>query len=631
MFAPLFLQPSPSFRCQRLSWLLSCLLLWLMALPALAAPEPSHPVSVSVQVEPVRVGVLATRGLPLARQQWQPLMDWLEQRVPSQHFTLVPLELDGLAEAVADERIDFVITNPGQLVSLSRQYPLAWLATLRSPDGGDNLAIGAALVVRADAPFQGWQDLKGEAVAAVSQEAFGGYLAYRFEAYQQGVRIDDFFSAINFTGFPLDRLISQLQRKAVAAAIVPVCQLERMAREGKIAYADFRVLDQQAATGLGCQSSTRLYPNWSLASTERVSPELALAVTRALFALPPDSEAARAADSAGWTVPTSPLAIDRLLKELDRHPLQSPWWQEAWHWLRQHQEWGWGALLLLALLGGHHLLLQQLFNRSQRRLLNARHRLDEQARQLEQARRLAELGELGANMAHEINQPLTAIAGYSQGALRRIAKQTQAPQDPALTLALEQIGQQVERISQTIGRLRSRWQKRPRSPDPTDLVALVARLTPPLEQMLAPLGVELILCWQGQPRRILLDGTGMEQLLVNLVKNGAESAAQTGKEAAQSTDAQPRVELRIAFEPDRLRLEVHDNGPGLAASQAQLRQAFYSSKADGMGLGLAICRDVVEFHRGHFSLSDAQPWGCLARVELPVIQPEADASSHPRN
>ncbi|MNH27655.1 Sensor histidine kinase TodS [compost metagenome] len=152
----------------------------------------------------------------------------------------------------------------------------------------------------------------------------------------------------------------------------------------------------------------------------------------------------------------------------------------------------------------------------------------------------------------------------------------------------------------------------------------MARLTPLLEQMLAPLGVELILRWQGQPRHLLLDGTGIEQLLVNLVKNGAESAAQT-------EETEPRVELRIAFEPDRLRLEVQDNGPGLTASQAQLRQAFYSSKADGMGLGLAICRDVVEFHRGHFSLTDAQPRGCLARVELPATPPEAVASQLPRN
>ncbi|MCE9958301.1 PhnD/SsuA/transferrin family substrate-binding protein, partial [Aeromonas rivipollensis] len=94
---------------------------------------------------------------------------------------------DALAEAVAQNRLDFVITNPGQSVSLARQYPLAWLATLKSPAGGDNLAIGAALVVRAHAPYRHWQDLEGQPVAAVSENAFGGYLAYRFEADEQGV------------------------------------------------------------------------------------------------------------------------------------------------------------------------------------------------------------------------------------------------------------------------------------------------------------------------------------------------------------------------------------------------------------------------------------------------------------
>ncbi|MGY3931036.1 sensor histidine kinase [Aeromonas encheleia] len=617
-------------------WPLLALWLWLGVSPALA--EPAQPLTGSepalsepelALAEPVRIGVLATRGLAVARHQWQPLMGWLDESVPGRRFELVPLELDALAEAVAKELLAFVITNPGQSVSLSRQYPLAWLATLKSPAGGDNLAIGAALVVRAHAPYRHWPDLKGRPVAAVSENAFGGYLAYRFEAGEQGVRLDSFFSAVRFSGFPLDRLIEQLAADEVAAAIVPVCQLERMAREGKVAYSDFRVLDNQAPAGFGCQSSTRLYPNWSFAKTEQASPELALAVTRALFALPPDSPAAIAADSAGWTVPTSQLSIDRLLKALDRHPLQGPWWQEAWHWLRQHQQWGWGALLLVLLLGGHHLLLQQLFSRSQRRLLASHRRLDEQTRQLadkgrqlEQARRLAQLGELGANMAHEINQPLTAIANYSQGALLRLAKQGQgsAP-DPVLSQALEQIGQQVERINQTVQRLRSRLQKRPRQPEPTDLVALVNGLRPLLEQMLAPLGVALEVRWQGQPRLLALDGTGVEQLLLNLIKNGAESAAQRDK-----GDEPGRVELSIAFEPAQLLLEVRDNGPGLRLPEAQLQQAFHSDKADGMGLGLAICRDVVEFHRGQLSLSNLSPRGCLARVILPIHSQEADAS-----
>lgn len=612
------------------------LLAWLvlaaqwMAAPAQAG-EPAPQAA-----EPVRIGVLATRGEEHSRRQWQPLLDWLAHSMPGWRFELAPLALTPLAEAIADERLDFVITNPGQLVSLSRQYPLAWLATLKSPHGGDNLVIGAALVVRSDAPYHHWRDLQGEKVAAVSKEAFGGYLAYRFEAHQQGVRIDEFFSGISFTGFPLDSLITQLQREAVAAAIVPVCQLERMVREGRIDGQDFRVLDNKAPADFGCQSSTRLYPNWSMASTARAAPELALAVTRALFALPAQSEAARAADSAGWTVPASPLAIDRLLRDLDRHPLQTPWWQGAWHWLRQHQQWGWGALLMVLLLGGHHLLLQHLFNRSQRRLNRARQRLDEQGRQLddkvrqlEQARRLAQLGELGATMAHEINQPLTAIASYSQGALLRLARQEQ---EHALTLpltqALEQIGQQTQRISQTIGRLRSRWQKQPHQPAPTDLQALVEQLRPLLEQLLTPLGVALSLSWQGEPRLLLLDATGMEQLLVNLVKNGAESAAQARPEL---TGEAPGVALLVAFEREQLRLEVRDNGPGLATPEEQWQQPFYSSKADGMGLGLAICRDVVECHRGRLTLSNLNPRGCLAQVLLPAPMTVPPAPPRARN
>lgn len=86
--------------------------------------------------EPIRIGVLATRGPALARAQWQPLLHWLAQRVPGHRFVLHPLGLDELAEAVAREHLDFVITNPGQSVSLARQYPLAWLATLKSPAGG---------------------------------------------------------------------------------------------------------------------------------------------------------------------------------------------------------------------------------------------------------------------------------------------------------------------------------------------------------------------------------------------------------------------------------------------------------------------------------------------------------------
>ncbi|MGL5038661.1 MAG: sensor histidine kinase [Aeromonas sp.] len=569
----------------------------------------------------VDIGVLATHGIPAANHEWQPLMRWLTEQLPHHRFILHPLDLDQLADAVATHTLDFVITNPGQSVTLSRQYPLAWLATLKTLDQQSERAIGAALVVKADSPFLHWQDLENQPIAAVSENAFGGYLAYRFEARQQGIRLNHFFSAVSFTGFPLDRLIERVASGSVSAAIVPVCQLERMVREGKIADQAFRVLDNQAPAGFDCQSSTRLYPNWSFAKTERASPQLALAVTRALFALPEDHLAAIAAQSTGWTVPTSELSIDRLLRALDRHPLQQPLWQAGWRWLQLHQQWGWGALLLIMLLAGYHLLLQYLFHRSQQRLLTTRAQLTARLQQLERARHLAQLGELGANIAHEINQPLAAIANFSQGALLRLAKsQPQGSTD--LVWALQQIGQQVDRIALTIARVRAQVRKQPRSAVKTDLMALVVDLTPLLEQILAPLDVALTVNWHGQPRPLLLDGTGMEQLLVNLVKNGAESAA---SQYQQTGGTSAYVTIDLTFEPDHLLLDIADNGTGLPAPQVQLFENFYSSKPDGMGLGLAICRDLVEFHQGEFSLTDRQPHGCLARVRLPLPAQSCDA------
>ncbi|MNC32639.1 Sensor histidine kinase TmoS [compost metagenome] len=225
--------------------------------------------------------------------------------------------------------------------------------------------------------------------------------------------------------------------------------------------------------------------------------------------------------------------------------------------------------------------------------------------------------------------------------LERLAQDpTQAAAQASLRQALEQIGLQVQRITQTVNRLRARLQKRPPRVEPCDLPTLVAELRPLLEQMLAPLDVAFTLHWRGQPRRLPLDGTGMEQLLVNLIKNGAESAAQSAAKRARAAVHSPappptqapaqepaQVELLIAFEAQRLLLEIRDNGAGLRVPATELQQAFYSDKPDGMGLGLAICREVVESHRGQFSLENLSPHGCLARVILPVPPPEAPASA----
>jgi two-component system sensor histidine kinase TtrS len=206
--------------------------------PARQESAPSQATPVQALAEPIRIGVLATRGPALARAQWQPLLRWLAQRVPGHRFVLHPLGLDELAEAVAREHLDFVITNPGQSVSLARQYPLAWLATLKSPAGGTTSPSAPPWWCPPRPPTD-----TGVTSRASGRRRLGERLRRLPRLSLRGGRTGSSAGALL-----LHRAVHRLSAgpahraaggREVAAAIVPVCQLERMEREGKVARERF--------------------------------------------------------------------------------------------------------------------------------------------------------------------------------------------------------------------------------------------------------------------------------------------------------------------------------------------------------------------------------------------------------
>ncbi|WP_286994390.1 PhnD/SsuA/transferrin family substrate-binding protein, partial [Shewanella sp.] len=464
-----------------------------------AIEEPSYQV--------VDVGVLAIRGYKATINRWQPLMGWLETQIPNSYFRLHPLTLDELAKGVETQGLDFVITNPGQSVLLARQYSLTWLATLRSPlNNGAAMQVGSALVVRADSPYHTLSDLKGRRLGIVSKNAFGGYLTLVYEAQLKGIDLPRFVGEIIPLGFPLDNLLYQLDDQKsgddaakdnrLDAAVVPVCQLEQMQTEGLINIAHYRVLDNQAPVGFNCQVSTHLYPNWSMAKTNRASQSLAKSVTQALLALPEDHLAAKSADSAGWTTAVSQLAIDQLLKDLDMHPLQAPWWQRAWQWIKLHQQWAWLVLGILVLLNVYHFWLEYRFSRRGRELINTQRQLNENRALLEHAQRIAIAGELGASLSHELNQPLAAIGHYCHGAEVRLQRGT-SPEELQSVLAL--IQQEVTRADNIISRLRNLLKKRPVSKQPLYLHELVNDTVPLLAYEFEQHQINLAVNVNGEP------------------------------------------------------------------------------------------------------------------------------------
>lgn len=560
----------------------------------------------------VEVGVLAIRGHLYAEQRWQPTIDWLNQQISDVHFVLHPLNLDEMGQAVKFQTMDFILTNPGQAVRLGRQYALSWMATLtsRAPQNS-NYGIGSALVVRASSIYQTLQDVSGLSVAAVSEKAFGGYLTLRYQIVEMGLNPNDFFADVRYLGFPIDANLYQLRDGNVEAAVVPACLLEQMQNEGLLQQGDFLVLNQQLNEHSSCAVSTPLYPNWSFAKTERGSAQLAKQIAQVLLAMPPDHPAIIAAGASGWTSPVSLLSIDKLYQALDLHPLQQPWWQEALRWLRSHQEWTWALFIFVIVLNAYHFWLEYRFSKSKQALEQTSLRLKEKSEQLEHSQRVAIVGEIGTSLAHELNQPLAAIRNYSEGGLLRLAKKR--PHEDIVPV-LEKIQGQVERADAIIQRLRTLIRKRSVDKAPCDLQVLIDDTIELLHFRMQKQNISIVTSIEGNVCPVLVDAVGVQQVLVNVISNAID-ACTLFQEKYHSSGYQGKIALHSDYQVNQLSIRVLDNGTGL--QQENPTQAFVSSKEEGLGLGLAICRDVMEMHGGEFLISSTAPHGCLVELVFP--------------
>jgi len=568
----------------------------------------------STQKTQVDIGVLAIRGNLYAHQRWQPTMDWLNQQIPDTVFILHPLDLDSMAVAVQNQTMDFILTNPGQAVRLGRQFELSWLATLNSRLlSNSNYTIGSAVVVHKDSPLQKIEDLSGKTMAAVSERAFGGYLTLRYQVLEMGINPNDFFANVSFLGFPIDANLYQLRDHIVEAAVVPVCLLETMQREGLLEPNAYRVINAQTPNDFPCQVSTRLYPNWSFAKTERASSQMAKQVTRALFAIPADSDAAIAAGASGWTSPVSLLSIDRLYQALDLHPFQEPWWKEAFRWLRFHQEWAWAVFIFIIVLNAYHFWLEYRFSKSKQALELTQSRLKEKSAQLEHSQRVAIVDELGSSLAHEINQPLAAIRNYSEGGLLRLNKNKPAEE---IVPVFHKIQKEVDRADSIIHRLRNLIKKRNVEKQAHNVENLITDTLELMHYHLQKHNVEVVRHSQGDIIAAEIDAVGMQQVLVNIINNAIDACI-SYQQKQVSNAYQPQIILNTEYHQQELYIHVIDNGTGL--NTEDISNTFVTTKEHGLGLGLAICRDVMETHHGHITLESTQPHGCKVTLSLPYF------------
>ena len=229
---------------------------------------------------------------------------------------------------------------------------------------------------------------------------------------------------------------------------------------------------------------------------------------------------------------------------------------------------------------------------------------------LQHTARLASLAEFASGIAHELNQPLAAIANYSAVADSHLA--ADPPHLKKVEDAVTRMGEEAHRAGQIIQSLRSFIQKRAVEHRTHRVLDLLKEPLALLEPLALRQHVQIKVQASSEHACIDCDGVMIEQVLFNLLRNAIESVAARGVPAAGDT-----VTVQIDEAGDGVTICVADRGAGIR-DPAKLFQAFYTTKSEGMGLGLAICRTVVESHGGRLWAEPNPGGGARLCFRLPA-------------
>lgn len=236
---------------------------------------------------------------------------------------------------------------------------------------------------------------------------------------------------------------------------------------------------------------------------------------------------------------------------------------------------------------------------------------------LQATARLATVGEMASLLSHELNQPLAAISGYAAGSLNLLRDGPHVTAD--LELAMRRIAQQAERAGKVIKSVHDFVRRRDQAREPVAPQALLDAILPLVSLQARKLSVQVQTQVEAGLPKALCDRTMVEQVLLNLARNAMQSM--------DSPDIRRRVLLirvrrSAAREGGRwIEFSVTDGGPGIAPEvQQQLFTPFFTTRAEGMGLGLSLCRTVVEQHGGVLGFAPHQPQGTVFTFTLPASE-----------
>lgn len=249
-----------------------------------------------------------------------------------------------------------------------------------------------------------------------------------------------------------------------------------------------------------------------------------------------------------------------------------------------------------------------------RKALEARER--HQAEAMAHQARLTTLGEVASALAHQLNQPLTAVMSYNAGLQRLLQQDGTAPSK--MLAALQSQQEQANEAGRIVQRIREFLTRRAPQREACEVAQLARRALALLANELKQRNLSLAWNVSEALPMVYADAVLIEQVLLNLVRNACDALSARAGERRIGIDIHPSGTGFVM-------IDVHDNGPGLGGRTVeQLSAPFFSTKADGMGMGLAICRSVIEAHHGGFDAGVGRWGGARFSFTLPVFSPREE-------
>lgn len=544
------------------------------------------------------------------------VVGFVDRPEPGYYSRTVMPTLAAMARAMPDRTVTGVRLSPDD--------PIADLVRLRP----DILVGPASVYMELELNYGGhaiatrktrWADNPSASVGGA--DAVDGWLALAYELKERRQRPEAYRAHTTFLNFPMPDVISAVLSGKVEAGVLSTCMLERAELAGLLKPGALRVVDEKTTQGFSCRHSTALYPDIVVAALPRTAPDVVKATTLALLSMPENADFA-------WQVATNFVSVNRLYKELHLGP-----WKhlDDWSWRNLWKSYGTYALIILGFLAWlvlDEIRLKQTVRRRTAALTQAlaeREKLEAQeaaARaRLARIERTGAINQLCAMIAHELKQPMSSVINYMTVLKIRLADRIS--EDDIVSRAVSGAEEETRRMAAIVDRVRGYARRDINRSNVVDLDAVVAKAFARYSRHAA--GTSRLTLSKLPAARIRGNDLEIELLVINLMKNADQAACDDTGEDVQS---RPEVTVSLRLEPDEAggpdmaEIVVEDNGPAISDEAfGRMKRVSDSVKEDGLGLGLAIVRNIVDEHGGRLTIVRLSPCGLRVTAALPMYSP----------